>query len=238
MHKPVDLAVHYWGTPVVLISTVNEDGSTNVAPMSSIWWLGWSCMLGLDASSQTVVNLRRQGQCVVNLCADHNADLVNRLALLTGRRSVPLHKKALGYRYEANKIDAAGMTEQSSEEVLPSRVLQCPVQLEATVVSISPFAAKDPRMAIAACAIELRIEKTHVAEELLTGTKLDRINTDVWRPLFMSFRQLFKMGERESESRLNSGPEHAYAPWKNGKTMAIAGKVMKGWSNARYGKNE
>lgn len=30
----------YLGTPVVLISTVNEDGTHNLAPMSSAFWLG------------------------------------------------------------------------------------------------------------------------------------------------------------------------------------------------------
>lgn len=59
-HHTIEPAVHYWGTPVVLVSTCNADGSANLAPMSSAWWLGWSCMLGLDASSQTTENLRAQ----------------------------------------------------------------------------------------------------------------------------------------------------------------------------------
>ncbi len=40
MHRSIEPAIHYWGTPVVLISSLNEDGSTNVSPMSSAWWLG------------------------------------------------------------------------------------------------------------------------------------------------------------------------------------------------------
>ena len=31
----VEPAILYFGTPVVLISTVNEDGTSNLAPMSS-----------------------------------------------------------------------------------------------------------------------------------------------------------------------------------------------------------
>jgi flavin reductase (DIM6/NTAB) family NADH-FMN oxidoreductase RutF len=38
-------AILYFGTPVVLIGTCNEDGSYNLAPMSSAWWLGWRCMV-------------------------------------------------------------------------------------------------------------------------------------------------------------------------------------------------
>jgi flavin reductase (DIM6/NTAB) family NADH-FMN oxidoreductase RutF len=67
MHKTIEPAIHYWGAPVVIISSLNEDGSANLAPMSSAGWLGWSCMLGLDASSQTLHNLRRQRECVLNL---------------------------------------------------------------------------------------------------------------------------------------------------------------------------
>jgi len=37
MHVGSDLTVLYFGTPVVLISSRNEDGSANLAPMSSAW---------------------------------------------------------------------------------------------------------------------------------------------------------------------------------------------------------
>ena len=35
MHRTVEPAILYFGTPVVLVSSQNEDGSPNVAPMSS-----------------------------------------------------------------------------------------------------------------------------------------------------------------------------------------------------------
>jgi MFS family permease len=44
MHIAVEPSILYLGTPVVLISTINEDNTVNVAPMSSAWWLGWNCM--------------------------------------------------------------------------------------------------------------------------------------------------------------------------------------------------
>ena len=47
MHKIIEPGILYFGTPVVLISTINEDGTYNLAPMSSAFWLGWRCMLGL-----------------------------------------------------------------------------------------------------------------------------------------------------------------------------------------------
>ena len=64
MHVSREPNILYFGTPVVLISTVNEDGSYNLAPMSSAFWLGWRCILGLGARSKTPQNMVRTGQCV------------------------------------------------------------------------------------------------------------------------------------------------------------------------------
>jgi flavin reductase (DIM6/NTAB) family NADH-FMN oxidoreductase RutF len=53
MHQSISPAILYLGTPVVLVSTVNENGSYNLAPMSSAFWLGWRCMLGFEGVSKT-----------------------------------------------------------------------------------------------------------------------------------------------------------------------------------------
>src|ERR1700683_926031 len=65
MHVTIEPGILYLGTPVVLISTVNEDGSFNLAPMSSAFFLGWRCVLGLAAVSKTPQNLMRTGECVL-----------------------------------------------------------------------------------------------------------------------------------------------------------------------------
>jgi len=67
MHKTIEPSILYFGTPVVLISTINEDGTYNLAPMSSAFWLGWRCMLGLATYSKTPQNMIRTGECVLNL---------------------------------------------------------------------------------------------------------------------------------------------------------------------------
>jgi flavin reductase (DIM6/NTAB) family NADH-FMN oxidoreductase RutF len=59
MHKTIEPTTLYVGTPVALISTLNRDGSPNLAPMSSAWRLGCSCMLGLGTMGQTSENLMR-----------------------------------------------------------------------------------------------------------------------------------------------------------------------------------
>ena len=66
MHKTVEPAILYFGTPVVLVSSTNESGTANLAPMSSAWWLGWNCLLGFGARSKTPQNILRTGECVLN----------------------------------------------------------------------------------------------------------------------------------------------------------------------------
>lgn len=238
MHRRVEPAIFYLGTPVLLISTLNEDGSTNIAPMSSAWWLGWSCMLGLDASSKTTENLRRHGECVLNLPDAAQVGAVDRLALLTGSAAVPMHKRLLGYRSCADKFAAAGLRPQDSEQVAPQRVAECAVQLEAKVESIRPFARQDARMGVPACAIEVRIVAAHVEERLLCGSEGQRIDPDAWKPLMMSFRRFYSLGEEIHPSRLGTGPEAQYAPWQAGAPRRWLGAAYRRWAADRYGEPE
>jgi flavin reductase (DIM6/NTAB) family NADH-FMN oxidoreductase RutF len=79
VHSVIDPAILYFGTPVVLVSSVNPDGSPTLAPMSSAWWLGRSCLLGFGARSHTPANIQRTGECVLNLPSVAQVAAVNRL---------------------------------------------------------------------------------------------------------------------------------------------------------------
>ncbi|MDR5774478.1 MULTISPECIES: flavin reductase family protein [unclassified Caballeronia] len=65
--QTIEPKILYFGTPVALISSLNEDGTTNLAPMSSFWALGWTLMLGLLDETKTAENLERHAECVINL---------------------------------------------------------------------------------------------------------------------------------------------------------------------------
>src|SRR5437764_13595766 len=130
MHKTIEPTILYFGTPVALISSLNEDGSTNIAPMSSAWWLGWSCMLGLGAMGQTSENLIRTRECVINLPSEEQVTHVDRLALTTGRNPVPDKKRDWGYRWEPDKFGIAGLTPANSIEVAPPCIMNCRAQME------------------------------------------------------------------------------------------------------------
>jgi|SRR5690606_29071074 len=88
MHKTCKPSILYFGTPVVLISSTNENGAINIAPMSSIFWLGWRCIIGMSTSSKTVENLIREKECVLNLPSVNEVNAVDKLALTTGRKNV------------------------------------------------------------------------------------------------------------------------------------------------------
>ncbi|AYF79500.1 flavin reductase family protein [Nocardia yunnanensis] len=196
MHRTVDLKVLYFGTPVVLISTRNEDGSANIAPMSSAWWLGDRCMLGMNSASQTTRNLLRERECVLNLPSSDLVAAVDRLALLSGSPEMTPHKVEKGYRYEPDKFGAAGLTAVASETVAAPRIAECPIQLEAKVLSARPF---DERNSVTAHT--LQVVRAHVAEELIVpGT--DHVDPRGWDPLIMKFCEYFGGGTQLHHSRL------------------------------------
>lgn len=212
MHVAIDPAILYFGTPVVLVSSENEDGAPNLAPMSSAWWLGWSCMLGFGARSKTPQNILRTGQCVLNLPSVEQVAAVDRLARLTGSDPVPPHKVAMGYRHERDKFGVAGLHAEASVTVRPPRVRECPVQLEAKLVASHGLEAGDAVRAGRLVALEVKVERVHVDPALLLAGTRDRIDPTRWRPLVMSFCRFFGLGDEVHPSRLAEIPEWMYHP--------------------------
>ncbi|EEH40458.2 hypothetical protein PAAG_02513 [Paracoccidioides lutzii Pb01] len=104
MHHQISPAILYWGTPVVLITSENEDGTSNIAPMSSAWWLGDRSMIGLGSSAQTTKNIIRTKQCVLNLPFEDMTAHVNSLAHTTGANPVNAWKESVGYRFVKDKF--------------------------------------------------------------------------------------------------------------------------------------
>jgi flavin reductase (DIM6/NTAB) family NADH-FMN oxidoreductase RutF len=198
MHKTIEPTILYFGTPVALISTLNEDGSPNIAPMSSAWWLGWSCMLGLGAMGQTSKNLIRTRECVINLPSQALVGHVDRLAMTTGRNPVPDKKVAWGYRFEPDKFGIACLTPQASLAVRPPRICECPVQMEGVVHDVRPFGKN-----VNANAVEVHVVKLHVDERLLIGDdRRPHIDAAKWQPLITSFCRFFGLGGEVHPSRL------------------------------------
>ena len=104
----------------------------------------------------------------------------------------------------------------------PPRIRECPIQLEATLEHVRPIARRDPRLAVAALELELRVQRVHVEESLLVADDSSRIDPERWRPLLMSFRQFYARGPQLRPSRLAAaGPESRYAPAGRQLTAAL-----------------
>lgn len=188
-HVRIEPSILYFGTPVVLLSTLNEDGSANLAPMSSAWALGHTIMLGLGMRGKTIENLDRERECVINLPTAALWRHVERLAPLTGRNPVP-DSKAREFRFEPRKFEAAGLTPQASEVVAAPRVRECPLQLEASITAVRPI-GPDGNVA----GVEAQVLRVHAAPEIVVeGTSY--VDPSNWSPLLYVFRHYVAAGAR------------------------------------------
>jgi flavin reductase (DIM6/NTAB) family NADH-FMN oxidoreductase RutF len=191
----------YFGTPVVLISSLNADGTTNIAPMSSAWWVGQTAMLGMSVNSQTVRNLEQRPASVLNLVDATMVDAIDRLALLTGRPDVPDYKRDRGYTYQPNKFTAAGLTPVSLGEGLPCGVAESLVQMEGVVRNVHAIDDADSGLR----ALEVSVLRTHVEESLLMADHPKYIDPLGWDPLFMKFIEYFSGARLSRPSSLARG---------------------------------
>jgi flavin reductase (DIM6/NTAB) family NADH-FMN oxidoreductase RutF len=210
MHIVSNPSILYFGTPVVLIGTQNEDGTHNLAPISSIFWLGYRSMIGISAYSKSAQNLLRTKQCTLNLPSVHEVGAVNRLALTTGTDPVPEAKKLRGYRFESRKFAAAGLTPIDADLVDAPLVAECPVQMEAKLMGIHSIAQDHEIQKGRLLSLELKIVRVHLEESILMDGNPHRVDPDKWRPLIMSFQQFYGLGEQVHDSKLATVAENLY----------------------------
>jgi flavin reductase (DIM6/NTAB) family NADH-FMN oxidoreductase RutF len=192
--RTIEPKILYFGTPVALISSLNEDRSTNLAPMSSFWALGWTLMLGLLDETKTAENLTRHPECVVNLPSPDMWPQVEKLAPLTGKNPVP-EIKAKQFRFEACKFEAAGLTPLASEMVRPMRVQECPVHMEARVTKMHRMRGERLTKLGGGLAAEVEILRVHVASDFILDERY--VDPAKWSPLIYNFRHYFRLGEKE-----------------------------------------
>ncbi len=187
--RNVNLPVLYFGTPVALVSSLNPDGTTNLSPISSYWALSNTLVIGLSETGQCRRNLERCEELVLNLPDAPLWANVEAIAATSGSESMPDIKKQMGYRFERDKFNRAGLTTKASECIAPMRVAECPIQIEASLVRIHRIGNEADAM----IAAELRALRIHVHAELLSPE--DRIHIERWHPLYYVFRQYFSLGE-------------------------------------------
>lgn len=214
-HVVVEPSILYLGTPVVLVSTVDEDGNDNLAPISSAFWLGWRGVLGIAADSKTANNLMRTGHCVLNLPSVNEVSAVDRIARTTGNNPVNDFRDSMGYVYEPDKFGRAGMTKLAAETVSAARAYECPIQLEALLAAVHGIGEDSDDLRGAIKLFEVQVQRVHVHPDLLVAGHANRIDPDKWSPLIMNFQKFYGLSGQVHSSRLAEIPEEAYAALAN-----------------------
>ena len=188
-------SILYFGTPVVLITTRNPDGSTNITPMSSAWALANRVVIGLSGGGQGLANLQRERECVLNLAGEDLCEAVERMAPTTGRVPVPEWKRAIGYRHEADKFALAGLHTAPSLSVNAPRIAECPLQLEARLLLAVERPLDVWRDSAGGYVIaELEVLQVHAHDEVVVpGTQ--HIDPAHYQPLFYLFRHYVGRGD-------------------------------------------
>lgn len=187
-------SILYFGTPVVLITTRNPDGSANITPMSSAWALADRVVIGLAGGGQGLANLRRHGECVLNLASEDMHEAVERIAPTTGCEPVPPWKKQVGYRHEADKFALAGLHTAPSLTVDAPRIAECPLQLEARLL----LAVERPLEAWHDAAggyvmAELQVLHVHAHDDIVVADT-PHVDPQRYQPLFYLFRHYVGRG--------------------------------------------
>jgi flavin reductase (DIM6/NTAB) family NADH-FMN oxidoreductase RutF len=178
----------YFGTPVVLLSTENDDASPNLAPVSSAWALGQTVVLGLASDGHTAYNLRTRPDLVINVPGPELWAAVERIAGMTGASPVPERKRSI-YSHESDKFSKAGLTPVPSLQVRPPRAAECPIQLEARVAHMALDANGEFFIAQAIVAA------VHADPDIVVPST-SYVDPRRWSPLIYNFRHYFGLGEQ------------------------------------------
>jgi flavin reductase (DIM6/NTAB) family NADH-FMN oxidoreductase RutF len=184
----------YCGTPVALISSLNEDGATNLAPRSSFWAPGWTLVPGALDRTKTAENLARHPECVVNIASPELCDNVEELASLPGKNPVP-ETKAKPFRFEPDKFKSAGLTPLESNLVRPARACECPVRTEARAQNLHRISGANSSSWAVGLRPRLKFVRLHVATDFVLGDRY--IDAVKWSPLIYNFRHYFRLAEHE-----------------------------------------
>lgn len=192
-HQTINPSILYYGTPVIILSTLNNDGSTNLSPLSSSWALGDCLVLGIGTQSKAYEDLCHRPECVINLPDFSMWRNVEALGRTTGSSLVSEAKRNMGYIFCQDKFAVAGLTSEHSVQVAPDKIAECPLQIEA-VVQHMRTPEHTPFMAI----VEVKAVKVHAHAHLISDA--NKIDPKQWHPLIYNFRHYYGLGERQGEN--------------------------------------
>lgn len=157
--------------PIAVVSTKNEDGTNNLAPFSFFTGISAKPFIVAFAplikssdgtKKDTLVNIEREKEFVINFVTEENADKVN------------MASEEL--QYGQDEFLHAGLTPLDSEMVAPKRMKESPIHFECKLRDMISYGD------VPGCGtlITGEVVKVHVAEDIYDN---GRIVTQSWRPM-------------------------------------------------------
>lgn len=157
--------------PIAVVSTKNEDGSNNLAPFS--FFTGVSAKPFIVAfaplirtstgcKKDTVLNIEREKEFVINFVTEENADKVN-----TASEELP---------YGQDEFLHAGLTPLDSEIVKAKRMKESPIHFECKLRDMISYGDQPGCGTL----ITGEVVKVHVDEKIYDH---GRITTSRWKPM-------------------------------------------------------
>lgn len=167
----------YYGFPVILLTTLNGDKTTNITPISSSWVLGNDVIIGISIESKAYENLIINKGLVLNIADSSLWFHVETISRYTGKKDIPIYKKNMGYRYAADKFSIGGLTPEKSMVVEPLRIKECKLQIECIVEKTNNRADY--------AIVELKVQTVHAKEEIILEDEY--IDPKRWDPLIYNY---------------------------------------------------
>lgn len=157
--------------PIAVVSTINKDGSNNLAPFSFFTAISAKpfivafCPLIRSSTGEkkdTLVNIEREKEFVINFCNEDNADKVN-----LASTEVP---------YGQDEFTLAGLTPIDSNIVKAKRVLESPIHFECKLKDLLSYGTTPG----AGTLIAGEVVSVHIDDKIYDS---GRIVTDLWKPV-------------------------------------------------------
>lgn len=189
-HKKINFESLYYGFPVILLTTIDNRGLTNITPISSSWVLGNNIIIGLGTHSKSFENLKIIPEAVLNLPDETLYKKVEKIAPYTGIININKEQSAAGYKHSENKFLTGKFTQEKSINVRPDKIKECPLQIETKLIKIN--------LREWYAIIELEIISVYAFEEIITNSTY--INPDKWKPLIYNFRKYHGLSKSIGEN--------------------------------------
>ncbi|MCM3617167.1 flavin reductase family protein [Sutcliffiella horikoshii] len=150
--------------PIALVSSIDNNGITNIAPFSFFTAISAEPMLvcfspmrrGADGSKKdTLLNIESTKEFVINIVSE---DIVEQMNIT-----------ATEFPSEVDEFEESGFTKEPSVHIAPPRVKESLVQLECTLYQVLHFGDTPG----AGSLVIGKVENIHISDELYYDGKID-----------------------------------------------------------------